>query len=103
MGQRKIEHPEKPNVHALYGWDRAVEFFVTVFEDARMIAEYDRVNPGYRDMQGALETLAEYGFFEPEDIAVAGQQLAYFMPDDFEEPSLRRCAEVIVELRRTAS
>ena len=102
MSQRKIDHPTKPDVHALYGWDRTVEFFVTVFEDARRIAEYDRVNPGYRDMQGALEVLAEHGFFEPEDIAVAGQQLAYLMPEDFDDPSLRRCAEVIVQLRRDA-
>lgn len=102
MPQRKIEHPTKPNVHALYGWDRALEFFVTVFEGARCVAEYDRVNPGYRDMQGALELLAEHGFFESEEIALAGRQLEHFMPDDFEDPSLKRCAEVIVEFRRTA-
>lgn len=101
--QRKIEHPTKPNVHALYGWDRAVEFFVTIFEDARRIAEYDRVNPGYRDLQGALETLAEHGFFEPGDIPIAAQELAHFMPDDIEDPSLRRCAEVILALRRAAN
>lgn len=102
MPQRRVEHPTKLNVYALYGWDRALEFFVTVFEATRRVAEYDRVNPGYRDMQGALEVLAEHGFFEPEDIALAGQQLAHFMPEDFEEPSLRRCAEVIVGFRRTA-
>ena len=102
MGQTKLEHPHKSNTHALYGWDRAVEFFVTVFEDARQVAEYDRLQPGYRDLQGAVEFLAAHGFFEPDDIAVAGQQLAYVLPDDFEDPSLRRCAEVIVGLRRAA-
>lgn len=102
MGQRKIEHPDKPSVHALYGWDRSVEFFVTVFEDARRIAEYDRLQPGYRDMQGVVELLAEHGFFAPEDIGVTNQQLAYLMPEEFDDPAMRRCAEVIIELRRSA-
>lgn len=101
MAKLHLDHPDNPKITAIYGFDRAVAFFATIFEQGRCVAEYDRLQQGYRDLQGALEFLAEHGFFEPDDIQLA-ISFAYLAPEDFDNASTRRCAEVIEKFRRAA-
>lgn len=102
MPYQYIDHPTNSHITASYGWDHAVEFFVTILEDDYPRAEYDKLQSGYSDLNGAIGFFAEHGFFAPEDIHAAKNELAHSLPDELEGESLRRCAQVILSFRRAS-
>jgi len=96
-----LRHPGRRRTQADYGFDRFLGFFVTVFVGGGVEAEYDRTQPGYDDLNGALRFLVAHGFFTP---GALDEAIALSMTHDHEElpPEVRRVAEVFHRLQRGA-
>lgn len=103
MSRTTLQHPTDTTLEATYGWDRAIEFYVEVRQGRRLVAEYDATRPGYRDLQGVLEVLADHRFFAPEDIEYAHTWLRVVLPDEIDDEGARRAAHVMQNLRGGAN
>jgi hypothetical protein len=101
MSANILKHPKRTKVHARYGFDRALGFFVTVFDGERVVAEYDRTRPGYDDLNGVLRVLVAHGLAEPNDIDEA---IALSRTHDCADmpAAIARVARVIDNLRKGA-
>jgi hypothetical protein len=69
----RIDHPPRKNVHAIYGHDPVLGFFVDVFMNGRdkPIASYDFFQPAFnraRPLMGCLDFLVEQEFFTADDL-----------------------------------
>ncbi len=96
-----LRHPTARKRTATYGFDRAVGFFVNIERKDMLIAEYDRLRPGYDELNGALRFLVEHGFLQAADIDEAVRLSPVLLPEEM-EPGAGRAAEVIENLRRAA-
>ncbi|HZZ83931.1 MAG TPA: hypothetical protein VFE30_05300 [Anaeromyxobacteraceae bacterium] len=96
-----LKHPTARKRTATYGFDRAVGFFVNIEREGMLIAEYDRLRPGYGELNGALRLLVEQGFLQAADIDEAVRLCPVLLPAEM-EPGAGRAAEVIENLRRAA-
>lgn len=76
MSRFRIVHPTREGVHAIYGFDAVLGFFVDVHREGRYkpIASYDAFNPSFnraRPLMGALDFLASEDFFTADDLHAA--------------------------------
>lgn len=97
----EIEHPTEANVTADYGWDHAVEFFVTVYAADGAVTTYDRLQRGYTHLDGALRFLAKHGFFSIDELEEALSRMGNELADEVPK-RLRACAKVVMNLKRAA-
>lgn len=73
MSRSRIDHPTRANVHAIYGHDPVIGFFVDVHRDGRdkPIASYDIWHPSFnreRPLMGCLDFFVAEGFFTADDL-----------------------------------
>jgi hypothetical protein len=97
VSRHRIDHPTRKNVHAIYGHDPVLGFFVDVFIERREkpIASYDTWHPSFnraRPLHGCLDFLAAEGFFTGDDLEDA---LAHVQDDTRVPKRLARVVEVI--------
>lgn len=97
----RIDHPHRRDVHAEYGWDHAIGFFVTVFEEDRVLASYDALHAGYTHLDGAGRFLARQGFFSIETYERALERLPVALPEEMPK-RFRAAAEVVNNFKRDA-
>jgi hypothetical protein len=100
----QLDHPTREGVHAEYGFDAVVGFFVDVFREGsdKPIASYDSFHPLFnraRPLIGALDFLACEGFFDAEDLedAITALHEPVDVPDE-----LREIADVIMNFKAAA-
>ena len=98
----EIKHPTDADVTADYGWDRAVEFFVTVYLADGEVASYDRLHRGYAHLDGALRFLAKHGFFSVDELEESLMRMGDERPEDMPDP-FRGCAEIVMNLKGAAA
>lgn len=105
--QFRLKHPSAPEFSAMYGYDRALGFFCTVFKKNRVLAEYDALHGPQNEAQGILDLLCEHGFIEdPASIGLAMQLLPHADRDELSkmegDPDVVRAARIILNLRKAA-
>lgn len=104
----KIQHPEDISLHAAYGWDRALGYFVDILPRRALEiprVEYDALQPCYdqrRPLRGALDVLVRHGFIVRHHLDEAFESMQYVDHQDMEE-SVRRCAEVLENFKSAAA
>lgn len=95
MSRFRIAHPQRTNIHADYGHDAVVGYFIDVMRGHRVLTSYDFFHPAFnrqRPLMGCLDFLASEGFFTGDDLEDALAVLA----DDLHVPArLVRVVEVI--------
>ena len=103
----KIKHPQDTSFGAVYGWDRALGYFVDIRRHRALgipRVEYDAVSDSYdhqRPLRGALDVLVEHRFITRDDLESALNSRQYMDPKEMEEP-VRRCAEVVENFKSAA-
>lgn len=96
----ELQHPEKSDLVAAYGWDRALSWWCEVRRAGRLVIEYDVIScGGPTTPAGILQVLIDQGFISEDDITEAREWLAEFEVDEIDDPGARRAAEVIVRLQ----
>lgn len=99
-----IQHPTKPNVKAIYGWDpTAIGYFLEVRRAGKLVCIYNGLHSGQTTPRGVLSRLTEHRFMDELDLHEAMSMLAIVDAEDIEEPALRRAATVITNLRQSAA
>jgi hypothetical protein len=93
----RLDHPTRVGVHAIYGHDPVLAFFVDVMREGRdkPLASYDTWHPTFnreRPLLGCVDFLASEGFFTRDKLNDALVVVA----DDLDVPKrLVRVVEVI--------
>lgn len=88
----------------LYGWDRQIGFFCSVFVNQVRLIEYDNLQPGYNHLAGFLAVLTSSGVFSIETVQESVQLLPIIdCLQDIEDLETRRVAEIISNLKKAAS
>lgn len=95
----RLEHPTSDGGVAEYGIDHAIGYFVTFRAKGQRPAEYDRMNPGYADLDGALSFLAKHGFFSQDALIAAKEWLADEDRQGSVAAEVHRAATVICNLK----
>ncbi len=98
----RIGHPTEPGVFARYGWSRGIGWFAQVWQGARLVEDYDDLDPGDSTVAGILRVLARHGFIHTEAVVEAAQLVQVADLDDIEQGPTRRAAEVLVNLKLAA-
>jgi len=95
MSRFRLDHPTRPNVHAAYGHDAVLGFYVDVMRGHRVIKSYDHFHPLFnraRPLMGGLDFLVAEGFFTADDL----EDALIVIADDLDVPKrLARVVEVI--------
>ena len=96
-----IPHPEKAGLVASFGFNNGrLGFWIEVRQDGRLLEERDRLTE-VTSLMTVLTTLAEHGWFGPDDVGEAKSSLGWADVDDL-EGGVRIAAEVITKLREAA-
>ncbi len=101
--QCRVDHPTQPKTYATYGWDKHIQFFIVIQKAGRVVGTYDCITPGYAHLAGALQLLAEHGFFEPWQLELALQRLPHMDEVSDLDPELRLAGEVLINFRLAAA
>ena len=97
----ELQHPEKSGLVAAYGFNNGrLGMWVEIRLHGHLLVERDRLT-GETSIRTILDTLAEHGWFEPDDIGEAKSSLGWADVEDL-EGGVRIAAEVIVNLREAA-
>ena len=94
MSRFLIQHPTKPEIHAYYGHDHAVGFFVEIFREGReapikILDEFTADRP--LALIDALDLLANQGFFSHEDL----EDALLFMRDEEPEHGTEEALKIV--------
>ena len=99
MSRHRIDHPTRETVHAYYGHDHAVGFFVEVFREGREkpIASIDFFTSNKpTTVQQCLELLINQGFFTEAELQ---DTLAHLQDSTSVPNTLQRVEGVVVGFR----
>ncbi len=99
MSSFRLEHATESEAFAEYGLDHAVGYFVSVKRPKQRRIEYDRLQPGYADLEGALRFFVTHGFFDQEALEDAKIWLADDAGEGATTPDVFRAATVICALK----
>lgn len=94
----RVKHPSKKRRKAIYGVDRTLGHFATVYDGERVVAEYDRIHPPHDGIPGLLRFLAEHGFFSAAEAGLALSWVCHSLAEEAEEGGIRAAAEVAERL-----
>ena len=100
MSSYAIQHPDRSDIWAHFGWDHVLDIFVEITEEGRTVLQYDRRHPRYDYKAGALELFLEWGFFTHDELHHAASAIGFLLPEEFEDPRLGTCARVLVDLQQ---
>jgi len=97
-----LRHPTDAKATAAIGHDHMLGWFAEV-RVGRRVETYDALTHGETTLVGALETASKHGFFDMVDLLTAHRLLANETPEEMEDASVRRCAELLLQLKRGAA
>jgi hypothetical protein len=88
MSRFRVDHPIRDHIHAIYGHDPVLGFFVDVFMEGRdkPLAAFDHFSPAFNRAQpllGCLDFMVTEGFFTGDDLESALVVIADVIDDDY--------------------
>ncbi len=98
-----LQHPQDPTCKAVYGFDRAIGWFIEVRSNSGLLAEYDALCAPDNRMAGIIQVMISHGFFSADHLAETRSFLPYVADvKEIEEPGVRRAVEVVLNLKSGA-
>jgi hypothetical protein len=100
VSRHRIDHPTRNHVHAIYGHDAVIGFFVDVFIENREkpIASYDFFQPTFnreRPLMACLDFLVSEGFFTADDL----EDALVYLQDGSPKPRDMRVVEIVMNMK----
>ena len=99
-----IQHPTKPNVKAIYGWDEHLGFWAEVRERGRLVCSLDALTrPSGTTINMVLAVLVKRQLFTNLDIHAAMTLSHLAVEEMYAGRGVKLAAEVIGNLRSAAA
>ena len=102
MARFSIEIKGPAPAKIIYGFDRALGFFVDIKRPKKRRREYDATFPGYEGIKGLLDVLVEEGIATREEVEEALSALPLMEAAEIEDETVRRVGEIAENLKTAA-